>query len=81
MQRCALGHGAASSEIHVRHVHRYCIVLYLVCQWHFLGCLTPGLYNRIFTSDNDSTFTQVHIEKSERIRHGWQVDASGTGVG
>lgn len=37
MQRCAFGHGAASSEIHVRHVHRNRAVLYLVRQRHFLA--------------------------------------------
>lgn len=63
MQRCAVGHGAACSEIHVRHVHRHCTVLYLVRQRHFLGCLTLKSYNRPYTGDNDSTFTQVHIGK------------------
>ena len=31
MQRCALGYGAAGSEIHVGHVHCHCTVFYVVC--------------------------------------------------
>ena len=45
MQRSAIGHGAASSEVHVRHVYRHCTVLYLVRQRHFLGCVTAKSHN------------------------------------
>ena len=83
MQRSAIGYGAASSEIHVRHVHRHCAILYLVRQRHILGYPTPKLYNDLHTVNNNSAFNQAcMLEKLNKIsaRHGWQVDASGAGV-
>ena len=61
MQCCALGYGAAGSEIHVGHVHCHCTVFYVVCWRHFLGSPTFEPYNRRHTGDNDPSFTQAWI--------------------
>lgn len=86
MQRCAFGHRATSTEVHVGHVHRNRTVLYLVRQRHFLGRPTLKPYKRAHTDhhtgDNESAFTSsVHIGKlGTGSAYGRQVGASGTGV-
>lgn len=83
MQRSALGHRATSSEIHVWHVRCHCTVIYLVRQRHFLGCSFPKPCNYPHIGDNGCAFIQAcMLENLDRIsaRHGWHVDASGTGV-
>ena len=80
MQCCAIGYGAASSDVHVRHVHCHRTIFYLVCWRHFLE-RSP---NSRHTCRYNTSFTQECIvgETLDIIsaRQAARLDASGTGV-